>query len=1326
MDNKNNTKKKVIITILALVLVAIGVLFALKGCQKEEPVAHIHSYKINEEGTWICSDDNDILSNTDKPYVAILENNQPKDIIAIDSLSKTKINLGNGTIYKDGNNIYYSGNNAQTVIIKTQKVDDKQKDKDALVINAPNDTVYHYGSSTVISLDAVATNSFHEYGKVDLITLTKARVVLENKSDVKEIYLDINNTNYSYETTIIALKEKVELPRLTRDAVDLEEGEVKTLAIVQKLKDEVKTETNTETNEVIETVLEVQAADDDYVKIENVRKSNDELIIEAFLSPNADENDKTQTETQSTSTVTLEEAKEGSSHPASHNTFVPKQEKVNEVVKPTETKEEPKQEETKPVVTPTKKEEVKPEVTPTEDDTPSTPSHSHSYSYVAISDTQHKGTCSCGNTITGNHAYGTDNICDVCGYIENAVARIGNTYYLSLEDAVAAAQNKSVTIILLKDVDYSNTRSANYLLGGGKYFILENDTLDLNGHSISGRNFSVGFDGDNMTIQNGKFIGTNGASYGVFIGDGTYGDRIATGIVLQDIETVGGINIFAAEATIKELNSTTTSHGTNYYAVWCDEGADVTIESGTFTSYGVCVLNTCGDDDDSFMTVTGGNFYCSGDATMFGDNNNIVVKGGIFDINPSAHVPTFGYKINGKDPVNAQWQPIEAVDGKWTVTANPESNAEVSVSKQGETTLYGTLGQFRNDVNNGISYAGYTATLLKDIDLNNEEWTPIGTSTNPFSGIFDGANKTISNYQLTAVDNNGTGLFGQIKGTANANFTSYTDVWDGSTFNTTNIAENLYTCVVKNLNVSNVIVNYNSAKSYISPVVGYASNAYISDINVKGNSEIKAKYGAGILGYSVGHNVINNCIVDSSIKFLGGESDTGHYGGIVAYAQDTTWFVVENCINNANMSPSYGHNGGIAGLIPNNTIIAYNCINNGNIECTNVHDCGGIAGQAYGGYFISCTNNGILSGGTKNENNQWSFGGIVGSGRNQSIYFFDCVNKGNIEVTGYSNFVGGILGDPGSTINIVNCFNYGNLSWSGNAVTGRDKICYPINAKYANCTIDGKTYETISQLQSDIDEIFTSAQESGTLTLNNVTLTGGKGALSIPNGITSVTSNNDLFNEIKFNDSTTTQSVVVSIPNVEIEVKNDYVNKSITFAGDNSISKINGSLRSVGVSGNKAKLFINKDLSGSVNFGGTVEAEATIAENVTVKCANFNGDGSYTLVNNGTITNYDGGNHTIYTESPCNITIENHGKILNTKTGATYALLFYGNCNATLKAYNSSVLSTTYSDLIMANSSANSVKFMYEQGATINNAGVNKEYTSLAGGKVEVEEMAQN
>ena len=287
--------------------------------------------------------------------------------------------------------------------------------------------------------------------------------------------------------------------------------------------------------------------------------------------------------------------------------------------------------------------------------------------------------------------------------------------------------------------------------------------------------------------------------------------------------------------------------------------------------------------------------------------------------------------------------------------------------------------------------------------------------------------------------------------------------------------------------------------------------------------------------------------------------------------------------------------------------------------------------------------------------------------------------------------------------------------------------CYPINIKYVNCVIENREFTTINELQNEINSTFNdSIKGSGTLTLNNVTVTSGKGALSIPNGVTSVTSNNDLFNEIKFNDSTTKQSVVVSIPNATISVNEDYTNKSITFAGSSNTITINGKLASLGISGNNSSVTINNDLSGSVSFSGEVTASATISKNITVHCVNFNGSGNYTVTNKGTITNENGGGHVIYTQSPSTFTINNYGTIKNTKTGATYALLFYGNCNATFKAYAGSVLSTDYTNLIIAYSSAGSIKFMYENGATIDNAGVNKEYTSLAGSKVEVEKMAQN
>ena len=354
---------------LLTLLLSLLMILSLVGCnsKKEETSTHTHQYEVDEDGIWKCKEDNDILSNTDKPYVALLENNEPKDIILLDSITSKKTNLGNGVIYKEDNTIFYNGNNAQSIIIKTE-IDNKNK-KDKAVINAPNDTVYHYGSSSTISLDAVATESFHEYGKVDLITLTKARIVLETLSNVKEIYLDINNPSYNYESAIIAVKEDVEIPNLSRDAVDLKEGEVKTLAVIQQLKDETKQD----------NTIETKTEEENFVKIENISKSDNDLIIQAFLSPSADTKDNTKLETKQTSTLTLEEAKEGSNHPASKNTFVSKTEKIEGKVLPKEEKKQDLYEQyvkpivtpVAPIVTPDKKETKKDDPIPTPIPTPS-------------------------------------------------------------------------------------------------------------------------------------------------------------------------------------------------------------------------------------------------------------------------------------------------------------------------------------------------------------------------------------------------------------------------------------------------------------------------------------------------------------------------------------------------------------------------------------------------------------------------------------------------------------------------------------------------------------------------------------------------------------------------------------------------------------------------------------------------------------------------------------------------------------------------------------------------------------------------------------------
>ena len=72
---------------------------------------------------------------------------------------------------------------------------------------------------------------------------------------------------------------------------------------------------------------------------------------------------------------------------------------------------------------------------------------------------------------------------------------------------------------------------------------------------------------------------------------------------------------------------------------------------------------------------------------------------------------------------------------------------------------------FAASVNNGEDYTGVTVTLKADINLNNANWTPIGTPQHSFKGTFDGQNHTVSNLRVNIEarpDYNVAGLFGEI------------------------------------------------------------------------------------------------------------------------------------------------------------------------------------------------------------------------------------------------------------------------------------------------------------------------------------------------------------------------------------------------------------------------------------------------------------------------------------------------------------------------------------------------------------------------------------
>ena len=79
-------------------------------------------------------------------------------------------------------------------------------------------------------------------------------------------------------------------------------------------------------------------------------------------------------------------------------------------------------------------------------------------------------------------------------------------------------------------------------------------------------------------------------------------------------------------------------------------------------------------------------------------------------------------------------------------------------------TTVAQLQQLAADVNSGVkTYEGCIVKLGNDLDLSSiSSFTPIGTSSYPFMGEFDGCGFTISGLTINRTDANDTGLFGYI------------------------------------------------------------------------------------------------------------------------------------------------------------------------------------------------------------------------------------------------------------------------------------------------------------------------------------------------------------------------------------------------------------------------------------------------------------------------------------------------------------------------------------------------------------------------------------
>lgn len=217
-------------------------------------------------------------------------------------------------------------------------------------------------------------------------------------------------------------------------------------------------------------------------------------------------------------------------------------------------------------------------------------------------------------------------------------------------------------------------------------------------------------------------------------------------------------------------------------------------------------------------------------------------------------------------------------------------------------------------VNGGNNFSGKTITLAADIDLENANWTPIGSNpdsaTLRFNGIFDGTGRTISNLNVnTTVDGVPAGLFGAVSGTVK-NFTI-----ENATINSVNVQTNRSTGVA-------VGIGYPSAK--------------IENVTVKYATVNAFRQVGGIVGYLYG--TVSGCTVDGlTIEApLDSTGDNGDkVGGIAGFMGGDSGICFNNTVTNANIK-AYRDVGGILGIIYKGSIdtFKYNTVTDSSVEGT--------------------------------------------------------------------------------------------------------------------------------------------------------------------------------------------------------------------------------------------------------------------------------------------------------------------------------------------------------------------------------------------------------
>ena len=439
--------------------------------------------------------------------------------------------------------------------------------------------------------------------------------------------------------------------------------------------------------------------------------------------------------------------------------------------------------------------------------------------------------------------------------------------------------------INLSDLFASLTRAAteepkNIEIPAGKEF-----TLDLNGYSITGVDESTGSFGlinnrGNLTITNSS----SNTSRIALVATENRGWNAYSSVISNN---PGGNLLLKGNVLIEHLGGTDMAYGIDNLTNGKGTSAIVTVEGATVKSTYRAIRQFLNGIEAT------NELYVKDGSKIYGpDNKSIWMQDPSKNANTGKLVVEAGAELYGDVYLtvtagSTEW-PVEvsiadaALQAEYTVltsnvpdkyelvNSNGVWTVETSMIEEGEViTVYSVnaLKKIAAKVNAGENYyEGKTIKLGADIDLNNEEWIPIGSAVKDhgFMGNFDGNGYAIKNLKMTNLTPDAdnyvyAGLFGVTEGTSTT--------------------QQNY---IKNLVIENVKIQ--TEGHIAAAAIAYPYYTVVENVTVKGDISIKGgDYTSGALAYT------RRCVNAKDITVAGNEGSliegNSTVGGVISDIQ---------------------------------------------------------------------------------------------------------------------------------------------------------------------------------------------------------------------------------------------------------------------------------------------------------------------------------------------------------------------------------------------------------------------------------------------------------